>query len=197
MGVPAFESTGLLPHGRFVCDLDEFEQTFVLASQFSTSVTRQPIFADFRLALDLLEELAPGIVERIWFGGGFTTAKPDPTDIDATFLLNAHVHDTLHPDAKSRLEALLTYGGFKGLGMSVDGFMLVRRPAANPWAAGGDVRPNATPYLVKRGAWDDWWSRHRIHGTAAEKPKIEDAPARRGYVEVIIDAGDTSVEVDR
>lgn len=188
MGVPTFESTGLLPHGRFACDLDEFERVFVLAPSFSSSTTRRAIFADFLSALELLDAIAPGLVERIWFGGGFTTAKPDPSDIDATFLLNADVHDGLAPDARARLETLLSHDGFKGLGMSVDGFMLVRRPAANPWARGGGVQEKATPYLVKRGAWDDWWSRHRVHGTPDERPKIEDAPPRRGYVEVIIDA---------
>jgi hypothetical protein len=188
MGVPAFESTGLLPHGRFSCDLDEFERAFVLDPQFESSTKRRAIFADLRSSLDLLEAVAPGVVERIWFGGGFTSSKIDPSDVDATFLLNADVHDNLSDEARERLEALLTIGGFKGLGLSVDGFMLVRRPVANPWAGDGGVRSNATPYLVKRGAWDDWWSRHRVYGTPTERPKVEDAPPRRGYVEVIISA---------
>jgi hypothetical protein len=187
MSVPAFEPTGLLPHGRFACDVEEFERVFVLDSHFDDSETRQQLFADFRSALALLQAIAPGIVERIWFGGGFTTGKMDPADIDATFLLNAEVHDHLDDEARGRLETLLTHGGFKGIGLSVDGFMLVRRPAANPWQNDGGVRANATPYLAKRGAWDDWWSRHRVHGTPEEKPKVEDAPPRRGYVEVIID----------
>lgn len=188
MGVPAFEPTGLLPHGRFACDLDEFERTFVLDPQFASSTTRRNLFGDFRSALNVVQAIAPGLVERIWFGGGFTSAKPDPSDIDVTFLLNAETHDSLSDEARERIETLLTVGGFKGLGLSVDGFMLVRRPVANPWTSDGGVRSNATPYLVKRGAWDDWWSRHRVHGTATEKPKVEDAPPRRGYVEVIIDA---------
>nr|BFF10438.1 hypothetical protein GCM10025699_17410 [Microbacterium flavescens] len=188
MGVPAFEPSGLLPHGRFACDLDEFERVFVLEPRFVDSTTRRALFGDFRSALELVQAIAPRGVERVWFGGGFTTSKSDPSDIDATFILNAAIHDTLGDEARERLAALLTHGGFKGLELSVDGFMLVRTEVANPWTGDGGVRPGATPYLVKRGAWDDWWSRHRVHGTATEKPKAEDAPPRRGYVEVIIDA---------
>lgn len=190
MGIPAFEATGLLPHGRFTCDLDEFERTFVLAAQFASSAKRASLFGDFLAALGLVQAIMPGGVERVWIGGGFTSDKLDPSDIDATFLISEPVHEALDDDARERLEALLTHGGFKadGIGLSVDGFMLVRRQVANPWTADGGVRLAATPYLVRRGAWDDWWSRHRVHGTAAEKPKVEDAPPRRGYVEVIIDA---------
>lgn len=187
MGVPVFETSGLLPHGRFACDMDEFERVFVLGALFSQSTTRKNIFGDFRTALNVVEAIAPSIVERVWIGGGFTSDKPDPSDLDATFLLNANVHDSLDEMARERLEALLTHGGFKALDLSVDGFMLVRREVANPWTSDGGVRSNATPYLVRRGAWDDWWSRDRVHGTADEKPKVEDAVPRRGYVEVMID----------
>lgn len=190
MGIPAFEATGLLPHGRFACDLDEFERMFVLDARFASSAKRTPLFGDFLAALDLVQAIMPGGVERVWIGGGFTSDKLDPSDIDATFIINEPVHEALDDEARERIEALLTHGGFKadGIGLSVDGFMLVRRQVANPWTADGGVRPAATPYLVRRGAWDDWWSRHRVHGTAEEKPQVEDAPPRRGYVEVIIDA---------
>lgn len=186
MGIPGFEPNGLLPHGRFACELDEFEQAFVLDGRFASSSSRPALFAHFLSAIDLLDAIAPGIVERVWLGGGFTSDKLDPSDIDATFLLDADIHDALTVDALDRLKALLSDGGFKGLGLSVDGFMLVRRPAANPWTRDGGVRDNAAPYMSRRGAWDDWWSRHRVHGTAQERPKVEDAPPRRGYVEVSV-----------
>lgn len=188
MGVPAFEPSGLLPHGRFACDLDEFERSFVLDARFAGSTTRRRLFGDFRSALAVVQAIAPGGVERVWLGGGFTSAKRDPSDIDATFILNAAVHDALDTTSRERLEALLSHGGFKGLDLSVDGFMLVRQEIASPWTREGGIRQTATPYLVKRGAWDDWWSRHRVYGTADERPKVEDSPPRRGYVEVIIDA---------
>lgn len=190
MGIPPFDANGLLPHGRFACDLDEFERAFVLDARFSASKKRSPLFADFLTALNVVDAIMPGGVERVWLGGGFTSDKLDPSDIDATFIISESVHESLDDKARERIEALLTHGGFKaqGIGLSVDGFMLVRRQVANPWTSDGGVRPAATPYLVRRGAWDDWWSRHRVHGTATEKPKVEDSPPRRGYVEVIISA---------
>jgi len=83
---------------------------------------------------------------------------------------------------------MLKHDGFKTFGLKVDGFMCVRKKFANPWMPDSTVRENAQPDLSIRGAWDDWWSRHRVYGKPEERPKIEDAEPRRGYVEVMFDA---------
>jgi hypothetical protein len=185
MGVPAFASTGMLPLGRHVCDLDEFEQVFVFDQGFASSQTRQPIFENFLAARQLLaDKYGAGLVERVWIGGGFTTAKLDPGDIDVTFLLSADAWDSLSKSAQDRLRKL-GREGFKKLGLSVDGFMVTRRPVALPWLKDG-LGPEGADYFPMRGAWDDWWSRDRGHVVEGAPPVLEDAHPVRGYVEVVV-----------
>ena len=186
MGIPPFGASGHLPRGRHACDLDEFEAAFVTAPQFATSSKRASLFADLLSALDwLADRYSPDLVERAWVGGGFASDKLDPTDIDVTFILSHETHAALGEDQKRRLEKLLRRGGFKGIGLSVDGFMMIRERIALPWFGSG-VGDAGQDYFLKRGAWDDWWSRDRAHVAAGEPPVVEDADPVRGYVEVIV-----------
>lgn len=184
MGVPPLEPTGLLPLGRHVCDLDEIRAAFVDATQFATSTSRDQIYADFLSALEFLrEKFAVELVETVWIGGSFTTEKLDPEDIDVSFILNGVEHDQLSGTKRDKLSKLLRVGGFAALDLSVDGFMIVRHLIANPWAGAGLTEEAIAP-MSKRGAWDDWWSRHRTNGAKDEPPTIEDAALVRGYLEV-------------
>ena len=186
MSIPAFASTGMLPLGRHSCDLSEFEAVFVTASRFRGSSSRVELFADFLSAVQFLrEEFSDELVECVWIGGGFTTAKIDPTDIDVTFILNWSAYDSLSNSKRGKLSKLLRAGGFKRLALSVDGFMMVRERVAQPWAGAG-LGSDGADYFPLRGAWDDWWSRDRAHTTSDSPPVIEDADPVRGYVEVMI-----------
>lgn len=186
MSVPAFASTGMLPLGRHSCDLSEFETVFVTASQFRGSTSRVALFADFLSAVQFLREgFSDDLIECVWIGGGFTTTKLDPTDIDVTFILNGSSYNGLSNSQRGRLSKLLRAGGFKRLALSVDGFMMVRERVAQPWAGAG-LGSDGAGYFPLRGAWDDWWSRDRAHTTPGSPPVIDDADPVRGYVEVMI-----------
>lgn len=186
MAIPPLGSDGLLPLGRHTCTLDEVEAAFVSAQSFATSSTRANVFADLLAAIALLqEEFDTGLIERMWIGGTFASAKEDPSDVDVTFLLSGAVHTSLSGSKRDRLAKLLRVGGFASLDLSVDGFMLVRQRVANPWLKDG-VSEDAAPYMARRGAWDDWWSRHRVHGAKGAPPLEQDADPVRGYLEVVI-----------
>lgn len=186
MGVPAFEATGLLPLGRHMCDLAEFEQVFVLDSRFSASSTRPRLLTEFLSAIQFLkDQFSVDLVERVWVGGGFTAAKLDPSDIDVTFILNNDAYVGLSKTQRGKLGKLLRAGGFKAIGLSVDGFMMVRERIAQPWSGAG-LGTEGDGYFPIRGAWDDWWSRDRAHSVAGAPPVIADAEPVRGYVEVMV-----------
>lgn len=186
MGIPTFEQSGHLPIGRHACTLDEFEAAFVDAPNFATSTTRQPLFGDFLAAMEWLRtQYASDLVERAWVGGGFASDRLDPADIDVTFVLSDTAHQGLGDVKQGRLRKLLRRGGFKSVGLSVDGFMMIRERIALPWFGSG-VGDAGQDYFLKRGAWDDWWSRDRAHVAAGDRPVIADAEPVRGYVEVIV-----------
>lgn len=176
----------MLPLGRYTCDLSEFENTFVLGAQFAGSTSRQILFSDLLAATQYLrEQFSKDLVERAWIGGGFTTTKKEPSDIDVTFILNDNAFSDLSKTKQDKLGKLLRAGGFKAIGLSVDGFMMVRERIAQPWSGAG-LGADGSGYFPIRGAWDDWWSRDRAHAPAGAEPILADAEPVRGYVEVMI-----------
>jgi hypothetical protein len=176
----------MLPLGRYICDLTEFEQTFVLDQRFAGSGSRQNLFSQFLSATQFLrDKFSADLVERAWVGGGFTTTKKDPTDIDVTFILNNDAYSGLSKTQQGKLGKLLRAGGFKAIGLSVDGFMMVRERIAQPWSGAG-LGTEGGGYFPIRGAWDDWWSRDRANVPAGAEPVVADAEPVRGYVEVMI-----------
>lgn len=193
MGLPPFNEDGRLPEGRHVCDLDEFESVFVLDSEMLASSTRQGIFADLLTAIGILQAMHKELIERLWVGGGYASARLDPSDVDATFLLNQVAHDSLSNSQRKKIAGLLKWGGFKRLDLKVDGFLLVRKRFAMPWEGAG-VTSESTPYVSVRGAWDDWWVRERLHGAKGQTPLIQDSDPVRGYVEVIISGTNSPIE---
>lgn len=186
VGLPKFSGDGSMPDGRHACTLDEFEETFVLNSNFESSATRKRIFEDFLSAIELLRDFDDQLLERAWIGGGFASAKLDPSDIDVTFILDADRHRSLSGRQRDRIAKLCRKRGFEPLDLLVDGFFFVRERFANPWQGGGVVE-EARNYATARGAWDDWWTRSRNVGGKDDDPALEDADPVRGYVEVIFD----------
>ncbi|WP_166997306.1 DUF6932 family protein [Paramicrobacterium fandaimingii] len=186
MTIPDPGRNGHLPRGRFSCTLDEFRRKFVLDSRFVASGTRADIWGDFEKALEYLNSrFSKGLVECVWVGGGYVSAKLDPSDIDVTFILNKEVFDGLSKTQQNKLKRLLRAGGFVALGMSVDGFMILRERIALPWSGGG-LGNAGLDYFPIRGAWDDWWSRARNHGHPGGPPVVEDSDPMRGYLEVLV-----------
>lgn len=194
MPIPALLG-GQLPEGRHCASLDEFEIAFVLDPAFAASTTRSPAFADLLSALDLLNVYHHALVERMWMGGTFTSGKLDPSDIDVTFLLNEAIYNSLSKKVQARIFRLGRKGkGFVEVGLVVDAFFLVRSRIANPWSGPGEVSDSASSYMGIRGAWDDWWSRDRRIGAKDTAPLVEDSDPVRGYVEVIFNGSDPTVQ---
>ncbi|WP_026208464.1 DUF6932 family protein [Catelliglobosispora koreensis] len=170
--IPDLLPNGYLPvGGRYDCTELEIQERFVEA--FAESRTRALIWDDFQSARDLVTSTIP--VQAIWFGGSFTSAKPDPGDLDMTFIWDGRAYETLPPEDRGRLAP------FRLGGRGVPFHQLRIDSYAINWF--GHDRPNPATdnvYLPFRGYWDDWWLRLRTGSVIA----AEGSTARRGYLEV-------------
>src|SRR5690349_11648900 len=102
--LPPFDATtGHLPVGRYSCSPDEAQQRLVTDARFGNSVTRAELWGHFEgylaqfFALEdkYAEFLEEQLLERVWLGGSFVSAKLDPRNVDATLLLNQESKDAL------------------------------------------------------------------------------------------------------
>jgi len=108
--IPEFTDDGFLPPGIHVASLEEFRQRF---NMFTGSDQRLRVFERFeRLFLDAQQS---GIVQRVFVGGSFVTAKPDPNDFDCILVLDPEILGrTLRPfqyNLVSRRMARRMFGG--------------------------------------------------------------------------------------
>ena len=187
MPIPPLGPAGVLPEGRHQCTLDEVEEAFVDSPDFAGSATRKEIFGDFIAALGVLRKFDAGIIERAWIGGAFASGSVDPDDLDVTFVLNEKSYLSLSNRSRLKIMRVCKDEGFKKtMKLRVDGFAFVHEMIALPWVKAW-ISDAATPYLGSRGAWDDWWSRRRVHGAKGAPPVVADAELVRGYLEVIFD----------
>lgn len=184
MAIPPFDASGRIPPGRHRCTLDEFEATFVLHTSFAQSATREEIFGEFLSALKFFQQYGAGFLECAWLGGGFASSKLNPSDIDATFIVDGAMHSQLSRRKREQL-AKLARSGFPKLGLRVDAYVVARTRIAVPWQGAG-ITDEAKPYMSMRGVWDDWWSRERKHSTPTS-PDVRDSDPVRGYLEVMMD----------
>ncbi len=84
MPIPELNADGVLPAGIHACTLAELGQRFGL---FQLSDRRVRLFEQLR---DLAqEEQAAGLALEMFVDGSFTTAKPEPGDIDLVIVLPA------------------------------------------------------------------------------------------------------------
>ena len=120
----------------------------------------------------------PCAIPSVFVGGTFATTKPNPSDIDITFLVDRDSIAQLFSmqsiqDALKVIKAI-TNG-------KVDGYAIPWVPFNNPVSTVPERE-----YLAQRGWWDDWWQRDVLKADRTVFDRIHSFP-KRGYLEVIID----------
>ena len=176
--IPALDpATGLLPVGRHACTEAEVEAMFVSAPQFAASPTRADVWAHWKLAVGVLQ--ASALVHAAWIGGSFSTAKPDPADIDVTFIVNRADYRLRPPQDQQVVSAFDGQLSAVAPALEVDSYLI-------GWECCLFARgvPHHETYFADRGYWDDWWQRSRT-GPKGTPPVPADARPRRGYLEVL------------
>lgn len=118
----------------------------------------------------------------MWVGGSFITNKPDPSDVDVTYLLRAEAYDRLDAEALGYLDDLTLRAWCVEHNMRIDAHLL-RLPKRVPVS-------QMLPSLLTRdesdsyrdlGLYDEVWQCTKA-ATASELP----GERRRGYVEVLL-----------
>jgi hypothetical protein len=171
--------TGLLPLGRHRCTEAEVKAAFVLATAFADSATRADIWSDWESGLQVLQSAI--VVHAAWLGGSFTTAKVNPADLDVTFLVNAADLRTRGPQDQQVVALFAKAGLVKArLQLRLDTFVVPWECVPRPQLGMNLLQDR---YFWARGHWDDWWQRRRLT-PKTDPPRPEDAPPRRGYLEV-------------
>jgi hypothetical protein len=190
--MPTFDlESGHLPLGRFSCSPEDARAVLVEDPRFKNSQTRAEIWKNFERYLALffaLEEkyadvLPMPLLDRMWLGGSFVSAKLDPRNVDATLHINQAAKEAIKgkPGAgiftRSRESVLEEY--------KVSRLFLDYEPVVHVFRL-DQMEESQKNYLAGRGAWDDWWQRRRGAGER-EAPTLETCPPRRGYLEVVFE----------
>ncbi|MFP8963127.1 DUF6932 family protein [Streptomyces nanhaiensis] len=174
--LPSFEQdTGCPPPGRYAMTWDEVEATLVLADEFEGTTTRRALWEELTFHRAQVECLA-GSVSRIWLAGSFVSTKPDPSDIDVTYLLEAAVYGAIsQQDDLADLANLEDREWCVRNGMRIDAYVL-SLPATKDFRDLGLTGAMATEdaeVFQRLGLYDEIWQRCRVGDGR-----------RRGYVEV-------------
>jgi hypothetical protein len=190
--MPSFDvETGHLPVGRYSCSPESAEAQLVDDARFGNSQTRADLWSNFERYLaqffaleDRYADLLPGpLLDRVWLGGSFVSAKLDPRNVDATLLINQEARNALRGKpgagifARSRDSVLAEY--------KVSRLFLNYEPVVHVFRL-NEMEDSHKNYLAGRGAWDDWWQRRRGDGEP-EGPTLETCPPKRGYLEVVFE----------
>jgi hypothetical protein len=172
--IPSLDPHGRIPPGRFRTTVPEVEQRFITAPEFAPSATREAVWSDF---LDLV-----GWIHRLrvrtpaaFLGGGFTTDSMNPSDVDASILIDASRISS--PKTWQELDKIMST--YKAKGLKLDAFLI-------RWFPEGDQSKVPKPYLEERGKWDDWWQRFVAKHDRLPHQRHHAMPIR-GYLEVILD----------
>lgn len=175
LGIPALNSAGDLPRGRYCVSMDDVEARFVAGAEYEGSNTREEVWTDFNVLLDLIRQLRVR-VPAAFLGGGFVTSALDPSDVDAAIIV-----DTSRITSQSTFaEISKIIDNPKGrLNLRVDAFLIRWHPDGTE--VGGDPM-----YLAQRGKWDDFWQR-KVAKADRNPPQRSHAMPVRGYLEVLID----------
>ena len=129
----------------------------------------------------MVEALVGGI-SRMWVGGSFISNKPEPSDLDVTYLVSARYYDRLDRETLTDLDDLTLRGWCIEQGMRVDGHLL-RLPERLEVS-------QMSPRLLTKGAsesfrdlglYDELWQ-------CIKPASAQSTPGdlRRGYVEVLL-----------
>jgi hypothetical protein len=188
--MPLFDKvTGHLPVGRYSCSPEDAEAALVSDARFANSQTRRDLWNHFERYLarffsleDTYADVLPvPLLERVWLGGSFVSAKLDPRNVDATLLINQEAKNALkgRPGAgiftRSRDSVVAEY--------KVSPLFLNYKPVVHVFQL-DQLEESDKTYLAERGAWDDWWQRLRADGEKAG-PSLDTCAPRRGYLEVV------------
>ncbi|KUR65336.1 hypothetical protein JM67_05685 [[Arthrobacter] sp. ATCC 21022] len=188
--MPPFDvQTGHLPVGRYSCTPEEAQQRLVHDPGFKNSSTRVDLWLNFERYIAkffALEEkyqdiLTAPVLDRVWLGGSFVSAKLDPNNVDATLIINRGAKDALRGKAGTGLFARSRDSVKDEFGVSP--LFLYYEPVVHVFRLDGLEESHRT-YLATRGTWDDWWQRVR----AEDDRGLSEGTClpRRGYVEVVM-----------
>lgn len=181
--------TDQLPPGRYRCTLDEIYERFVDAPEFSHSSTRVDRFDglvaylhDWRTAQSAFG--GDPVLMGLWVGGSFISSVLDPQDIDVTpHISGPRLRELEGKPGVGRLKRLFEHRKSVRARYLVEPFPFTWYPVAAPFGRGGSAVE--FDYYTNRGIMDDFWQRVRPPGPKVA-PTLEDAPSRRGYLEVIL-----------
>ncbi|MFF8275421.1 DUF6932 family protein [Streptomyces lateritius] len=191
--LPSFAANGFLPLGRYSVSFDEAESMLVSAPEFRDSATRTALwdgflsYVDRFLALeDAYADVLDGrtIVHRVWLGGSFVSAKPDPGNIDATLLIDTRAERAVrgNPGSKWLTTAFQSRVRMKEE-FGVSPLRIGYQPVAHIFQL-DRLTPEERTYFTQRGVWDDWWQRCRLPDQTDRSPSEQSAAPARGYLEV-------------
>lgn len=173
--IPAFEANGSLPLGRFSCDLQEAKQVLVSGSPFNGAQNRDTLWKIFEDSLQRFHDIRCK-VPSVFLGGSFVTSKLDPSDIDATYLVD---FSTITSDQTlGKLWQILQAINREE---SIDAALI-------PWLPINlkIPHPDFEKYYIERGKWDDFWQRKVAKEDRVPWQRSHAFP-ERGYLEVTID----------
>jgi hypothetical protein len=193
--VPPFGADGYLPCGRYRVDMDEAWSLLVDAPAFGASVTRPDLWdglTSYVLTFEAIQERLAGllegrpIIQHLWLGGSFVSAKLDPDDIDLTVFTDSQALEAIKgregskwiKSAFQRDKVRAEYG-LEPHQVKYVAVPHVFRPQ--------ELTADGMEYFRDRGRYDDWWQRCHPPGVdAKEEPTVETAAPARGYLEVTL-----------
>lgn len=165
---------GQLPHGRWMCTVDDVEAVYVSVQPGE----REAIWSEWQSLTGAVREVV-GEIAACWMSGSFFTDKPDPADIDCLYVIDAArlIESTsTNPVHHAFLDVVGTSRVKSQFKLRVDSYILAWVPTPGP-----GKNAEAGGYFEWRGYWDDLWSRVRD-----DDPRLDSIP-RRGYLEVHLD----------
>ncbi len=172
--IPPLDEHGRLPPGRYRVAQADVEERFIHASEFAASTTRLKVWSDFLTLVGLIRRQRVR-TPAAFLGGGFTSDSLDPSDVDASILIDA----SRVTSAKTWAELDKIMTNYKLQGLHLDAFLI-------RWFPEGDQSLVPAYYLCERGKWDDWWQRY-VAKPDRIPPQRHHAMPVRGYLEVILD----------
>jgi len=172
--VPEFEESGNLPRGRFCATAQEVHDVLVKGPEFTSSTTRDSIWDDFTLLVELIKRKRVH-VPAAFIGGSFVTKALNPSDIDAAILIDTS--RITNPATLAGVQQIVSKP--KASGLKVDAFLI-------QWHPDGTENGGDPSYLATRGKWDDFWQREVAKADRNNPQRSHSMPVR-GYLEVILD----------
>jgi hypothetical protein len=146
--IPEFDSSGVLPSGRYPATAVEIEHRFV--ATFPASHTRRAIYDGWRQRREELFALVE--VEYEWVDGSFVTSKSEPSDLDVVTFVAADRIAALRAADQARVGEL-TVGAYPRITFGCHSFLTVVTDESQT--------NEHNFYLWMRGYWDKWWTDDR------------------------------------